>query len=111
MAHELNNNELVMLDALAYYKRLSDGYVPTKDNDKVRYQKLETFINNALSNGFETCFNDLISDEKNGMVDILYLVKQNPRLTRLEIVYPDGFKDDDENYKWKKSAGLSFPSA
>ena len=94
--NELTNNELIMLDALAYYKQLSDKYIPKEVNGKITYQKLENFINIALNDeDYNTCFNDLISDEKNGMVDILKLVNQNPRLTRLEIVYP--VIPDDEN--------------
>ena len=31
MAHELSENELVMLDALTYYSQLSDGYDITDD--------------------------------------------------------------------------------
>lgn len=109
MSSTLQNNELIMLSSLAYFEEFSD-FNSIKILEGEKYD-VGTFVEHALNEGYETCFNDLISDEKNGMVEILNLVKQNPRLTRLEIVYPDGFKDDDENYKWKKSAGLSFPSA
>lgn len=86
MSYELNNNELIMLDALVYYKKLSDNYIPKEEEEnKITYQTIEDFINDALINAtYETCFDKLLSDEINGMVDILNLVKQNPRLTRLK---------------------------
>lgn len=62
--NELTHNELIMLDALAYYKQLSDDYIPNEVNGKIGYQKLENFINVALNNeDYKTCFNELISDE------------------------------------------------
>ena len=95
MSHELNYNELIMLDALAYYKELSDNFTVKINDDEKSFNSIKDFVLTAVNDNYTTCFNDLISDEKNGMVDILYLVKQNPRLTRLEIVYP--VIPDDEN--------------
>ena len=84
MKHELTFNELIMLDALAYFSQLSDGYEITDDVYQL-YHNIGEFVDDAIVKEYKTCFNDLKSDEKNGMVEILNLVKQNPRLTRLEM--------------------------
>ena len=67
MAHELNYNELVMLSALPYYEDFSDF----KSINLVIGEKYDvgTFIEYALNRKYETCFNELISDEEICMLE------------------------------------------
>ncbi|MBQ3546162.1 MAG: hypothetical protein IJA34_14445, partial [Lachnospiraceae bacterium] len=76
----LSNNELLMLDSLAYYPELSDNI----------YRKLEAFIGDLNSGLYKTVFDKLpIYDDKDlGMDKIIDLVNDSDILKRLIKVYP-----------------------
>lgn len=85
----LEYNELILLDALAYYREFSD-FLNMNLPDGEQHD-IGTFVNYALNEKYTTCFNDGLgpnSDEPLGMKKILELVKTTPELTKLEFVYP-----------------------
>ncbi len=91
MAFELKNNELIMLSALAYYKEFSDLGKGTT---------VEKFVSDVIDNSWTTCFDGamgLYTDDDLGMSEILSLIQDNPRLKRLEIVYPETNNNDESN--------------
>ena len=77
------NEQLVMLDAMAYYSIFSD-YLALNGASEIKDVVKE------ILNGHTTCFNDTLglSDEDLGMSKILEHIQRDEQLKRLQIVYP-----------------------
>ena len=78
----INNEELLMLDAIAYYQELSDG----------DYETIGNFIEDVRKNGYKTVFNEVLfdyTDEDLGMDDIIELIDKRGELKNLVLVYPE----------------------
>ena len=84
----LSNEQLLLLDALVYYKKLSDNNYKTIkdfiDSYKKKKEDYHTVFNNALG----------YTDEDLGMDKIIQLVGDDDTLTSLVRVYPDKFNDN-----------------
>lgn len=83
----LSYEELILLDALTYYKSfsgVSDGW---EDDELPTVSKAIEII----ENGNITCFDGILglNDSDLGMHDVLRFVKSNQKLLNLKIVYPD----------------------
>lgn len=83
----LNNEQLLLLDALAYYAELSDN----------KYKKIGDFIKAIKDNrdDFQTVFNGALgyTDKELGMDKIIELIDNDNTLKELVIVYPDTYDD------------------
>ena len=92
----MTKEQLLMLDSLVYFKKFSDRGA-TKDIPEVTFNSVADFVNAAISDpdNYTTCFNGAMgySDEELGMREILGLVKEDPALMNLQIVYPDGYNE------------------
>ena len=91
----LSNEQLLLLDALAYYDKLSDQEVNNNReeySDKESKIKIENFINNVKvePDRYNTVFNGVLgyNDSELGMDRIIDLIDNDDKLKRLEIVYP-----------------------
>ncbi len=87
MAFELTDSELVALSTLGYYQNFSD------EGDA---NTVESFVERIDRNGYHTCFNGALgySDSDLGMDKILSIIRNNPRLCRLEVIYPPANNGD-----------------
>ena len=97
----LENNELLMLDALAYYAQLSDKIIYDDEknwnNDEESYISIDEFIISVKEHKdeYETVFNEvpIYDDEDLGMDKIIDLIDGNYTLKRLVMVYPQKYGD------------------
>lgn len=97
----LSYNELILLDGLGYYSKFSDN---------PDLSTVGNFVDKALSNNYNTCFNNEIeglSDEKLGMKKLLNSIKNNSRLSNLKIVFP---KDNSYDMTTTSSVCLVDPT-
>ena len=81
----LSNNELLLVDAIAYYAELSDN----------NYETIGDFIEDVKLNGYKTVFDriPIYDDEDLGMDKIIDLIDGNYTLKRLVMVYPQKYGD------------------
>jgi len=94
----MTNEQLLMLDSLVYFSKFSNNFTPKSDGT---FYSVGDFVNAALANpnDYETCFNGALgyNDGDLGMYDILGLVKDDPALMSLKIVYPQTADDHTTN--------------
>lgn len=85
----LSNEQLILLDALAYYSAFSDI------NAISEYDTIADVIGYIDENSTATCFNGIagLSDYELGMDDIRRYIKNDPQLMRLKVVYPPELYD------------------
>ena len=93
----MTNEQLLMLDSLAYFAKFSNGY-KASDGEPIMFKTVGEFVNAALANpdDYHTCFNGVLgkySDADLGMYDILGFVRDNSELMNLKIVYPKTAND------------------
>lgn len=99
----LSNEQLLLLDALVYYPKLSDKDFGEDEVQNISENKDESitigkFINSVKKKRgeYQTVFNNTLgyTDEDLGMDKIISLVDNDPVLKNLVIVYP--YKSDDK---------------
>ena len=96
----LTNEQLIMLDTIAYFGEFSDNFCPELDETtgKYKYKTVGDFVNQCIASfengeGYSSYLDAFVSDEKSGIIDVLRKVQSSPELCNLKIIYPNTSSD------------------